>query len=208
MLINFCQARTIRTDGADTFFSDLALKLKALDDLEISDPLPPAMAAATVKRYLAEDRFRIRLTDLVGSAVRHTAERLGEQSFSLMDDFSGVEFLRRLKIYQAETEVLQHMIAPLCQWGSTGHETCAVNIAELAADYSTRGIGMYKDVWNNVRFFPSVLLLYAGGLAAVSSENYGMLAALVNRPKYHDHEGEKSLFLTLSLRKVFGEAKP
>ncbi len=65
---------------------------------------------------------------------------------------------------------------------------------------------MYKDVWNDLRFFPSVLLLYAGGLAAVSAENYDMLAALVNRPKYHDHEGEKSLFLTLSLRKVFGEA--
>ncbi len=205
-LINFCQARTIKTDGADTFFPDLALKVKALADLQVHDPLPPAMAAATVKRYLAEDRFRIRLTDLVGNAVRHTAERLSKQSFSLMADFGGAELLRRLKIYQVETEVLQHMIVPLCQWGSTGHETCAVNIVELALDYSALGIGMSKDVWNDLRFFPSVLLLYAGGLAAVSAENYDVLAALVNRPKYHDHEGEKSLFLTLSLRKVFGEA--
>jgi hypothetical protein len=206
MLINFCQARTIRTDGADAFFPDLALKVKALDDLEVGDPLPPALAAATVKRYLAEDRFRIRLADLVSNAVRHTAERLNAQDFNLMQDFSDEEFLRRLKVYKAETEVLQHMIVPLCQWGNTGHETCAVNIVELAADYSTAGIGMYKDVWNDLRFFPSLLLLYAGGLAAVSSENYGMLVALMNRPKYHDHEGEKSLCFTVSLRKVFGQA--
>jgi hypothetical protein len=158
-----------------------------------------------VKRYLAEDRFRIRLTDLVGNAVRRTAERLSAQKLDFMEDFSGAEFVRRLKVYQTETEVLQHMILPLCQWGNTGHETCAVNIVELAADYSTLGIGMFKEFWNNLRFFPALLLLYAGGLAAVSSENYGMFAALVNRPKYYDHEGEKPLCLTLSLSKVFGE---
>jgi SIR2-like domain len=153
-LIDFCQARTIRTNGADTFFPELVLKVKALEDLEVGDPLPPAVAAATVKRYLAEDRFRIRLTDLVGSAVRRTAERLSALKLDLMEDFSGAEFVRRLKVYQTETEVLQHMILPLCQWGNTGHETCAVNIVELAADYSTLGIGMFKEFWNNLRFFP------------------------------------------------------
>jgi len=206
LLINFCQARTIRIVGADTFFSDLASKVKALEDLEIADPLPPALAVATVKRYLAEDRFRIRLTDLVGNAVRHTAERLSAQNFDLIEDFSDKEFLRRLKVYQTETEVLQHIVVPLCQWGNTSHETSAVNIVELATDYATPGVGMYKDLWNDLRFFPTLLLFYAGGLAAVSSENYGMLAALMNRPKCHDHEGEKSLCLTLSLPKVFGKA--
>jgi hypothetical protein len=63
---------------------------------------------------------------------------------------------------------------------------------------------MFRDFWHKLRFFPALLLLYVGRLAAVSSENYGMLAALVNRPKYHDHEGEKSLCLTLSPRDVFG----
>jgi hypothetical protein len=121
-----------------------------------------------------------------------------------MEDFSNEEFLRRLKVYKAETEVLQHLIVPLCQWGTTGHETCAVNIVELAAEYSTPEIGMYNPLRNKLRFFPSLLLFYAGGLAAVSFENYGMLAALVNRPKYYDQEGEKSLCLTLSLPKVFG----
>jgi hypothetical protein len=111
-----------------------------------------------------------------------------------------------LKVYETETEVLQHMIVPLCHWGSAGHEICAVNIVELAADYSTLETGMFREVWANLSFFPSLFLFYAGGLAAVSAENYGMFAALVNRPKYRDHQGEKPLCLTLPLRKVFGEA--
>ena len=60
-LIDLCQARSIRSEGADSFFPALAEKVRALRDLESSDPLPPVVAAATVKRYLADDRFRIRL---------------------------------------------------------------------------------------------------------------------------------------------------
>ena len=75
-LIELGAARVILSEGADFFFPALAEKVRALRDLEASDPLPPAMAAATVKRYLAEDRYRIRLNDLVGEAIREAAEDL------------------------------------------------------------------------------------------------------------------------------------
>ena len=69
-LIDLCQARLVLSEGADSFFPSLAEKVQALRDLESSDPLTPALAAATVKRYLAEDKYRIRLNDFVGHAVR------------------------------------------------------------------------------------------------------------------------------------------
>jgi hypothetical protein len=41
-----------------------------------------------------------------------------------------------MQIYEAATEVLRHIIVPLCQWGEARHEALAVKMMELASDYS------------------------------------------------------------------------
>ncbi len=205
-LQDLCQARSIRSEGADSFFPALAEKVRALRDLESSDPLPPVVAAATVKRYLADDRFRIRLHDLVGEVVRKTAQSFKSQN--LAEAITEAEFLRRKKTYEAGTEVLRHMIVPFCQWGDGRHEVLAVNILELASDYSTLGGRPYCETWSQFRLYPSLLLLYTGGVAALSIENHGMLAALLTRPRYHDHNGERALLLECHAARVFsGELK-
>lgn len=66
--------------------------------------MPPAVAAATIKRYLSEDRFRILLSDLVINAVHSTAERLRAHNFQTDQPFDGKEYLRRLRVYESETE--------------------------------------------------------------------------------------------------------
>ena len=50
---------------ADSFLSELAEKVVGLEDLQQPHPLSVAAAAATVKRYLADDKHLIRLHDLV-----------------------------------------------------------------------------------------------------------------------------------------------
>jgi len=96
-LIDLCQALLILSEGADSFFQNLAEKVQALRDLEASDPLTPAVAIATVKRYLAEDRYRIRLNDFVAQAVRDAARGFDSQNFALADNFTPAEFPRRMK---------------------------------------------------------------------------------------------------------------
>jgi hypothetical protein len=193
-LIDLSAARVILSEGADSFFPALAEKVRALRDLEASDPLPPVVAAETVKRYLAEDRYRIRLKDLVGKAVREAAREFDSQRFALAEQFTTEEFLRRMKVYEAGTEVLRHMIVPLCQWGDARQETLAVNILELATDYSFTQ-GTYMETWTQLRLYPSLLLLYAGGVAAISADNYGMFTALLTHSRYYDHNGERPLLL-------------
>ncbi len=48
----------VRSEDADRFFEGLEEKVLALESLQEGDPLTPAMAVATVKRYLEEDRYR------------------------------------------------------------------------------------------------------------------------------------------------------
>jgi hypothetical protein len=202
-LIDLCQARLILSEGADSFFSDLAEKVRSLRDLEASDQLTPALAAATVKRYLAEDRYRIRLNDLVGHAIREAARGFDSQNFTLAQYFAEAEFLRRMKIYEAGTEALRHMIVPLCQWGTTErHHALATNILELGG-YHSVSQQAHTDTWKGLRLYPSLLLFYAGAVAALSADNYGMFAALLTPPRHHDHNGERPLLLECCAPRVF-----
>jgi SIR2-like domain len=202
-LIDLCQARLILSEGADSFFPDLAEKVGALRDLEASDPLTPALAAATVKRYLAEDRHRIRLNDFVAQAIREAAQGFDAQNFALAQQFTPAEFLRRMKIYEAGTETLRHVIVPLCQWGTTEHHLAlAARILELSSDGSVNQKSS-TDIWRQLRLYPSLLLLYAGGVAALAAENYQMFSAILTQPRYHDHNGGGPLLLECCAPKVF-----
>src|SRR5262249_29164535 len=52
-------------DNADLFFDEVRGKVAALEDLTDPSPASTELAVATLKRYLVDDRHRIRLHDLM-----------------------------------------------------------------------------------------------------------------------------------------------
>ena len=58
-LISLRRAQIIKIQDADTFFKELAEKVTALADLDKPHPLSAKVAVASLKKYLAEDRYRI-----------------------------------------------------------------------------------------------------------------------------------------------------
>jgi hypothetical protein len=122
---------------------------------------------------------------------------------ALAQYFTPEEFLRRMKVYEAGTEALRHMIVPLCQWGTTErHLVLATSILELSSDGWVNQ-GSYSEMWERLRIYHSLLLLYAGGVAALSAENYQMFAAVLTRPRYRDLNGECHLLLECCTPRVF-----
>jgi hypothetical protein len=108
--------------------------------------------------------------------------------------FDEAEFIRRMKIYESATETLRHVIIPLCYWGKAIHQALAVKVLELNADYSLLNQA-FIEPWRQMRLYPSVLLLYAGGIAALSADNYEMFSRLLLTPKYYDHNGVQALLV-------------
>jgi len=76
-LISFIDGQPVRTSGADAFFGDLLEKIETLEEYGGPHPLTTPLAIATVKRYLTEERHRIRLEDL----IRGETERLYAELF-------------------------------------------------------------------------------------------------------------------------------
>lgn len=194
-LIDLRGATVITVRDADTFFQSLAEKVMALEEYGRPHPLSAKLAVATVKSYLAEERHRIRLHDLVMEETDRAFGEMSEERFPVQTgNWSVEELIRRMNQYEGHVEVLRAMLAAGCYWGNEGHSDLWARSLERIANPSGGQSGM--TLWIDLRRYPALLLLYTAGIAAVAAGRYGTLKDLLLDPKVRNHE-EKSLVLAV-----------
>lgn len=194
-LINLRRAEVIRIRDADSFFQELAEKISALEEVDRPHPLSAKVAAATLKKYLPEERHKIRLHDLVMGEARMLYDELSEDRFSLNTPFTDQEFINRVRRYEALTEILQAMMITGCYWGEEKHIDLWVKCLELISNPPEDKGGIYG--WLKLRLYPALLLLYAGGIAAVAAQRYSTFAALLTKAKVYKQGTDYPLVLKL-----------
>jgi len=69
-LSNHLKAEQIPIESANKFFTQLLEKVEALKDIKKPHPLTLPLAIATTKKYLPEDKYRIKLYDFVSEEVQ------------------------------------------------------------------------------------------------------------------------------------------
>lgn len=176
-LLALRQAQVATTTGADAFFTALEEKVASLEELAGEHPLTKAAAVASVKRYVAEPRHRIRLHDLMTQEAARVAQRL---AMELPTDGgpqpSKDEFRRRIALIGTATETLRAMFFHLALWGGAEHREILGRALQAVISKQTSGGYTY---WINMRDYPASLLLYAAGMGAVAGGNYATLGALL-----------------------------
>lgn len=177
-LIDHRGAVTILIDGADWFFSQLAEHVTSLEELSRPHPLSADLARETLKRYVAEERHHVRPFDLTMAEVNRVRQTILDENPVLY----GVapnrdELLARMGRYEALTEVVRPLMATGCFWGGGGHRWVWREALERLTNLPELN-GGYK-VWANLRRYPTLLALCAGGMAAVAREDYGILHTLL-----------------------------
>jgi hypothetical protein len=73
------------------------------------------------KRFLAEDRFRIKLHDLVAAQLKEAIARTTAEQFPRSGSWSNEEFIDRLRRYEDITSNLVRMQALIPYWGTDVH---------------------------------------------------------------------------------------
>lgn len=164
---------------ANAFFVELDEKVTALEDLQAPHPLSAKVAVATVKRYLADERYRIRLFDLVNDEVARVERETADAAFPLSGGMpNGDEMKRRLDRYEAICAPLMSMMAVGCYWGEPEHRPLWVGVLERLANRFPDYGGL--ETWLHLRLYPVVLALYSGGLGAVAANKLETLEALIS----------------------------
>jgi hypothetical protein len=132
----------------------------------------------TIKEYLSDSRFRIRLDDLAAREIRAVAQAFQGPEFSVTAAVTPEAFSVRLRQYESALARLNAVTVLVARWGVAEHQPILERIIARLADGNEMTGG--EAVWLSLRWYPILLLMYGGGIAAISAQNYTSLATLLN----------------------------
>ena len=163
-------------EDADKFFVELSEKVFTLESLHQPHPLSVASAAATVKRFVAEDRYNIRLHDF----IHQETEKTRDQLFEVFDWHSrrSTKLKQLLDDFSSRMQILLSIAVHGAFWGKPEHLRDLASITSRLASGSTGKVSSYEVQW-----LPPLAVVYSMGIAALANGNTGMLVDVLLRPE-------------------------
>jgi|CZKY01.1.fsa_nt_gi hypothetical protein len=178
------------------------LRKNEREDQDVLIQVPASVTPATelwdrsalvdrVKDYISEPRYRIRLDDLVASEIRAASYEIREDQFPLQTaTVTSDDVVQRLRKYEGALSRLIAVTILLGRWGSVEHQPLIERIVARLADGTEIRSG--KTAWLGLRWYPIMLILYSGGIAALSANNYATLLTLFATRLRGSNTGEQS----------------
>jgi len=203
-LITLRCAQQIVIRDADSFFCKLAEKVVALQEFAQPHPLSTKAAVMSLKKYIVDESSHIRLRELVNETTESLYHEITDKRFHLNNVPNMEEELRvRVARYEALSECLLNLMIAGCHWGKTVHNSLWVKSLERIANSAKEEGGLVR--WSSLPLYPALLLMYGGGIAAISNENYENLKSLLIGSKLRRHDGDYPLVSRLRCYDVFEE---
>ena len=191
-LIDHRGAHVIRIEDADTFFTTIQQHVESIEEFSKPHPLSVEAAVASLKRYISESRYRIRLSDLVDETVTRIVEAASGGDFSVNDQTMTTESVTaRVRRYEAICSTLLAMAVVGGFWVEEDHYGVWRRALErLGSNVSTSGIGY--TLWLDLQRYPATLLFYALGLGAVESDRLRFVEDLLGTTIRKQHGDDVS----------------
>lgn len=168
--------QVIAIRDADSFFSDLTEKVLSLDDLQRPHPHSVAAVTATVKRFLADDRYRIQFDDLVCQET----ERVIETLHKIVSDAPGFDFPENLNRVVAALELIRPIALHGIYWGEQHHIDRLIQIAPRFANEPKPGTKPPYQL-DELRAIAAIIVFYTQGIVAIARDRYDIVAALFGK---------------------------
>ena len=200
-IIQFRKAIPITIQNADTFFITLRDKVFAISEYSTTHPLSIKVAISTIKQYISENKD-IFLHDLVKEETERLCENLSKIKISGIVKWDEAEYLTRVIQYEKMTEMLSTMITTGCYWGKKSNAEIWINCLDKVSNISQPGSGSFLVPFVNLRLYPSLILLYSGGIASLARKKYDITAALLTEPIVRNHTGDETIVLAVNTTRV------
>lgn len=182
-LISHRKAEKIEMPSADAFFTQILEKIESIESFSSIHPLSDKILVETVKRYLAEDKYRIKLRDLIVNETESTFEAvysdsqspicIQEMSQNYPVDLAQIETLEK-KLYRLSKTLLL-----VCFYGKEAyHYQLVTEAVQRMANPKWQGAGRSDRL--NFRYYPALHLLYVCGLGYLATKNYTGFLQLIS----------------------------
>jgi hypothetical protein len=134
-------------------------------------------AVDQAKDLLSDERQRIKLHDFVAAEVRRVLSLTTEDHFQVSGAWSPAEFAERVARYEEITATICSVESLIGYWGTQAyHGTLVLAPRSIAGQIKpTSGVAH----WAALQWYPILLLLYCGGIAATAADKYDNLRVLL-----------------------------
>ena len=202
-LIDHRQAQVIAIEDADSFFQVVQQNVESIEEFSKPHPLSVEAAVASLKRYLSEPKYEIRLADIIGETVENVVRETSGQSFDLYQPNPTTETVTaRMHAYEAACSKLTAMAAVGGFWGKIEHsEIWQRALRRLCMDILVGG----TVSWVNLTRYPGTLLLYSLGLGAVEANRLDFLSRILSTPVHDRNQETLAAPLLLAPSRIFDD---
>jgi hypothetical protein len=165
-------ATVIKIESANKFFVDVNEKIDSLKEFEQPHPLSLELAKVTMKRYLSEeDKYHIRIFDIIKEETEKIWKLLHSEAFDIQKwKLDKDAIVKKIHEYEQLTEMLVTLLIPLAYFDDRGKNSYLATqvIDRLAEPPRTSG----STALIAFQGYPSLLLIYSVGIAALAKENW------------------------------------
>jgi len=175
---------------ADHFFTTLQERVEALAQFNEPHPLSTKAAVASLKRYLEEDRFRIRLNDLLEEEADRVCAQLFTPQLSAAPggDVTSEQLTARVRQYEAICKTLMQLAFVCGQWAKPDVALVWQRLLGKIYARRSRNGGM---VWLSFQHYPISLIAYSACLGAVIAQNWQVITPLLCTEFKREHQVSK-----------------
>ena len=189
-LMDLRKATKVQIENSDKFFIELEEKITSLSELNRPHPLSALLMVESLKRFIVEDKHRIRLHDLIMNETNRVCKNLmNEDRYPMTGILPNSETIqKRIENYTTELSLLLPLFINLCFWASNKeHEELCIKTLDKITNCVPDG-GGYTN-WRDLRLFPACVLICAGGITAISNKRYSFLLKMLTgyKVKYLNH---------------------
>lgn len=157
---------------------DRLITVPYAEDLTATPPL--TRKTGRVKSLLSNESSSIELHDFLLGEVRRFLALTSEDDFPLSGGFNQTDFISRLERYESAVIDLSVPLAAVAYWAKPVHLPTLQKCLSRSYDRLEMRNGL--TVWLELRWYPLILQTYRAGIAAVDSQRYESLAALLYTP--------------------------
>lgn len=176
VLIDQKRADVVKIESADAFFTDLLDKLETLRAIQSQHPLSTKLVVEAAKRYMVDEKYRIKLYDLINEEVNIFQEGRSTSQFDTSKGFSTLEFQQLMQSYEELSSTLRALMNIITLHGNDSQFSSVSRVMQIMLSRS-RNEGYETLV--QLRAYPALLILYSCGLVALSSGNLKRLGRML-----------------------------
>ncbi len=189
------RAETIQIESADQIFTELLEKVKSLAEYERKSPMSIEAEVAMVKRYISDSKDRIRLNDFIIERTEEVYKELNSERFDSKGNIDKDTFQKRMQDYETATVPLIKIMLPIAYYDKGENSDLLTKVIDRIASAGKPNYVIQK--------YPSLLILYALGLYALSSNNFHNLAAILRDTKIRNVRGKTNLVNEVNPTAIF-----